>query len=57
MNSKEKIIYITHDGILDPLGQSQILKYLSNSKYNNQLFLLSFEKMKNFNDLKNCLCD
>ncbi len=47
---KEKIIYITYDGIFDFLGQSQVLKYLSKSKYSNKILLISFEKK---NNLKN----
>ena len=45
-NNKE-IIYVSYDGILEPLGESQVLKYLSNLKYKNKIILLSFEKKNN----------
>ena len=37
--SKCKILYISYDGILEPLGQSQVLAYLIN---------LQSEKIKSF---------
>ena len=39
------VLYITYDGINDPLGQSQIVPYiegLAGRKYN--FFIISFEK-------------
>lgn len=42
-----KTIYLTYDGILDPLGQSQILPYLRHTRsYISLLHILSFEKYK-----------
>ena len=42
-------LYITYDGLLDPLGQSQILPYLINIALNqNGLCILSFEKKERF---------
>jgi glycosyltransferase involved in cell wall biosynthesis len=41
-----KILYISYDGVLEPLGQSQILSYLKNLSLSNKIFLLSFEKKK-----------
>jgi len=39
------ILYITYDGLTDPLGQSQILAYLKRlSKLNNRIVIVSFEK-------------
>tara|TARA_B100000900_G_scaffold402344_1_gene408084 strand:+ start:119 stop:1345 length:1227 start_codon:yes stop_codon:yes gene_type:complete len=50
MNSINHIIYLSYDGICDPLGQSQILPYLfgisKNSKY--KITIISFEKTKNY---------
>ena len=43
-----KILYISYDGVLEPLGQSQILSYLKNLSLSNKIFLLSFEKKKRF---------
>lgn len=41
----KKILYITYDGLTDPLGQSQILPYLKGlSAYGYQFTILSFEK-------------
>lgn len=45
----KKILYITYDGLTDPLGQSQILPYLKGlSQYNYQFTILSFEKKDRF---------
>jgi hypothetical protein len=42
---KKKVLYITYDGLTDPLGQSQILPYLKGlSNHNYQFTILSFEK-------------
>ena len=49
VRSQPKILYITYDGLTDPLGQSQILPYLkglSSSGY--QFTILSFEKKDRF---------
>jgi glycosyltransferase involved in cell wall biosynthesis len=41
----KKILYITYDGLTDPLGQSQILPYLTGlSKHGFRFTILSFEK-------------
>lgn len=45
--TNKEIIYISYDGILEALGQSQVLKYLKSSKYNKKIILLSFENKKN----------
>ncbi len=40
-----KIIYISYDGMTDPLGQSQVLPYLIGlSNFNFEIHLISFEK-------------
>lgn len=38
------VLYITYDGILEPLGQSQVLAYLKPLASNRQIHLISFEK-------------
>ena len=48
MSYPKKIIYITYDSVLEPLGQSQVLKYISKSNYNKNILLLSFEEEKIF---------
>jgi glycosyltransferase involved in cell wall biosynthesis len=41
----KQVLYITYDGLTDPLGQSQILPYLQHlSKHGYQFTILSFEK-------------
>jgi glycosyltransferase involved in cell wall biosynthesis len=42
---KPRVLYISYDGLTDPLGQSQILPYLSGlSRQGFQFTILSFEK-------------
>ena len=43
------ILYITYDGLLDPLGSSQILPYIFGlSSHKKKFHILSFEKRKRF---------
>jgi glycosyltransferase involved in cell wall biosynthesis len=45
----KKILFISYDGLTDPLGQSQILPYLKGlSIYGYQFTILSFEKKDRF---------
>src|SRR3989338_10348279 len=44
-------LYITYDGLLDPLGQSQVLQYLRGSSKDISWTVLSFEK-ENLQQLK-----
>ena len=45
----KKVLYITYDGLTDPLGQSQILPYLTELSKNGYSFtILSFEKKDRF---------
>jgi len=45
----KKILYISYDGMTDPLGQSQVLPYLAGlSGQGYEFTLLSFEKKKRF---------
>lgn len=39
-----KILYISYDGILEPLGQSQILRYVVGLSLESDIVLLTFEK-------------
>jgi len=51
-----KILYITYDGLTDPLGQSQVLPYIIElSKLGYRFTILSFEKKKRFNAEKNII--
>lgn len=52
----KKILYITYDGITDPLGQSQILPYLKGlAKYGYSFTILSFEKKNKLKKYKNLI--
>ena len=47
-----KSIFLTYDGMLDQLGESQILPYLSSLSLNdNKVHIISFEKYKSLKDL------
>jgi glycosyltransferase involved in cell wall biosynthesis len=44
-----KVLYISYDGLTDPLGQSQVLPYLINlNKLEFEIIILSTEKDENF---------
>jgi glycosyltransferase involved in cell wall biosynthesis len=44
-----KVLYISYDGMTDPLGQSQVIPYLSGlSKLGYEIHLISFEKSERF---------
>lgn len=46
---QKKVLYISYDGMTDPLGQSQVLPYLAGlSKEGYQFTILSFEKKDRF---------
>ena len=49
MNPVKKVLFISYDGLTDPLGQSQIIPYLQGlSKHGYKIFLLSCEKKEVF---------
>ncbi len=49
MKRSHSILYLTHDGLTDPLGQSQILPYLVGlSKSGFRITIISFEKPYRF---------
>ena len=44
---KKKSLFISYDGLSDPLGQSQIIPYVLHlSKYSKEIHIISFEKKK-----------
>ena len=54
----KKIIYLTYDGLTDPLGQSQIIPYLS--RLSNEMLkidIISFEKKETFLKTKSFIDD
>ena len=56
---RKRILYISYDGILEPLGNSQVLKYLEGLSHEFEITLISFEKintpdqLKDFSKMKN----
>lgn len=44
------VLYLTYDGVLDPLGQSQVLPYIRRLARRRPFVLLSFEKADRFAD-------
>jgi hypothetical protein len=38
------VLYLSYDGLMEPLGQSQVWQYLSGLSENHHIFLISFEK-------------
>lgn len=53
------ILYISYDGMLEPLGQSQVLAYLEKLATDRPIHLLSFEKSEDWadSDLRNRVTD
>ena len=49
-NCGSQVLYISIDGIMEPLGYSQVLKYLERLSRDHAINLISFEKK---DDLKN----
>lgn len=54
-----KLIYISYDGILEPLGQSQVLRYLERLAPGHKIVLVSFEKPHDWQQIyrREILCD
>ncbi len=53
MQPNSNILFISYDGMTDPLGQSQVIPYLQGlSKYGYKIFLLSCEKKKVYQQRK-----
>ena len=46
---RKKILYISYDGILDPIGESQILSYLEKLSNDFDFYLITFEKKNKLN--------
>lgn len=42
--AKPRVLYISYDGMLEPLGQSQVLAYLQHLSSDYRIHLISFEK-------------
>jgi glycosyltransferase involved in cell wall biosynthesis len=48
--TKMKVLYITRNGMLEPLGQSQVFSYLKGLSENHKISLISFEKAVDLED-------
>jgi glycosyltransferase involved in cell wall biosynthesis len=48
-----KVLYISYDGMTDPLGQSQVIPYLIGLSEKNQIAIISCEKKDRFEKNKN----
>jgi glycosyltransferase involved in cell wall biosynthesis len=46
------VLYISYDGLLEPLGQSQVVGYLSRLAEDHQIHILSFEKKADRQDVR-----
>lgn len=56
MKINKKVLYITYDGMTDPLGQSQVLPYLCGlAKEGYQFTILSFEKKERYERFKDVI--
>jgi len=49
-SKKISVLYISYDGILDSLGQSQVFRYLIKLALNYNITLISYEKKENWQD-------
>jgi glycosyltransferase involved in cell wall biosynthesis len=47
---KQGILYVSYDGMLEPLGQSQVLAYLEQLAPNRRIHLISFEKPQDWGE-------
>lgn len=46
-----RILYISYDGLMEPLGQSQVLQYLKKLATNHAITLVTFEKKADWRDV------
>lgn len=51
-HKKNKILYITYDGLIEPLGRSQIYEYLKKLSIYHDYYLISFEKKSDLKEYK-----
>ena len=48
---RNKVLYISYDGLLEPLGRSQVLAYARKLAKDFQITLLTFEKTRDLDDV------
>lgn len=46
------VLYISYDGILEPLGQSQVLRYMERLAPDHKIVLISFEKLHDWQQVE-----
>ncbi len=46
-----RVLYISYDGLLEPLGQSQVLQYLKKLAESHEITLVSYEKPTDWTDV------
>lgn len=57
-DNRNRVVYLSYDGLTDPLGQSQIMPYLGVlGKKGFQITILSFEKQDRFSEYKQVVYD
>jgi hypothetical protein len=54
--SSSSILYISYDGILEPLGQSQVLAYSRDLSKNFSIHLVGFEKADDWKNSSERIC-
>jgi len=47
---RTRVLYLTYDGIMEPLGQSQVLPYLQRLAHDHTITLVSYEKPEDWED-------
>ena len=50
-NMKQGVLYVSYDGMLEPLGQSQVLAYLKQLAVGRRIYLISFEKPEDWTNI------
>ncbi len=57
MDVKKKVLFISYDGLTDPLGQSQILPYITGLSNNYRFTILSCEKPERYHKTRQLIED
>jgi len=52
LQEKTRVLYLTYDGLLEPLGQSQVLQYVLQLACSHRITLLSYEKPEDLADAR-----
>lgn len=47
-----RVLYISYDGLMEPLGQSQVLQYLKKLACSHQITLVTYEKKADWRDVR-----